>query len=358
MAIQGSQLVTRIQSMVQVNGREKHKEFSMQFGSLIRREHSGLNLGSEADLLFDVFRKCRRDETSSPQASNLQSGAFVDGVEETLWRETRQGWGVVDKNQLALLYAKTRASFESILTDFNSSRSRATHVLALFRPFQDRYFQEWVLSVSPYPKTKIEQKISRLRESFVSDKIELSIWANEVFELFQESAVFYPETQEIIQKDPNRKGSLPLGMISSQSVRVYGQQWRLWIREYENEILASQETTSGSIKIEANDLGAAPQALIEVLPEQRLAEHVAIEIEVSPDGDDSLLARKSWNQRENAELTVKNWVTATGQLWSVHESRCKAVIKSWTGDATSEMSVKAQDFETLAGMVESYIKNL
>jgi hypothetical protein len=358
MAIQGSQLVTRIQSMVQVNGREKHKEFSVQFGSFIRREHSGLNLESEADLLFDVFRKCRRDETSSPQASNLQSGASVDGVEETLWRETRQGWGVVDKNQLALLYAKTRVSFESILTDFNSSRSRATHVLALFRPFQDRYFHEWVTSVSPYPKTKLEQKISRLRASFVSDKIELSIWANEVFELFQESAVFYPETQEIIQKDPNRKGSLPLGMISSQSVRVYGQQWRLWIREYENDILASQESASESIKIEANDLSGAPQAPIEVLHDPRLAEHIAIEVEVSPDGDDSLVAKKSWNQKENAELTVKNWVTATGQLWSVQDSQCKAVIKSWTGVANSEMSVKAQDFGTLAGMVESYIKNL
>jgi hypothetical protein len=344
--------------MVQVNGREKHKEFSVQFGSLIRRQHSGLNLESEADLLFDVFRKCRRDETSPPQPSNLQSGASIDGAEETLWRETRQGWGVVDKNQLVLLYAETRASFESILTDFNSSRSRATHVLALFRPFQDRYFHEWVASVSPYPKTYLEQKISHLRETFVSDKIELSIWANEVFELFQESAVFYPETQEIIQKDPNRKGSLPLGMISSQSVRIYGQQWRLWIREFENDILSSQETTIGSIKIEATDRGGTLLTPIEILPEPRFAEHVAIEIEISPDVDDSLVAKKSWNQIENAELTAKNWVISTGRLWSVQESRCKAAIKSWTGDANSEMSVKAQDFETLAGMVESYIKNL
>jgi hypothetical protein len=292
------------------------------------------------------------------QPATLQSGTSIDGVEETLWRETKQGWGVVDKGQLAVLYAKTRDSFESILTDFNSSRSRATHVLALFRPFQDRYFHEWVSSVSPYPKTNLEQKISHLREYIVNDKIELSIWANEVFELFQESAVFYPETQSIIQKDPNRKGSLPLGMISSQSVRIYGQQWRLWIREFENEILASQENSGRDNKIESNDQVRASGAPIAILPEPRSSETAAIEIEISPDGDDSLVARKSWNQRETAELRAKSWVTTTGLLWSVQESHCKAVIKSWTGDANSEMSLKAKDFEALANMVESYIKNL
>jgi hypothetical protein len=244
MTIQGSQLIARIQSMVQVNGRDKHKQFSLQFGSLIRREYPALNLDAEADLLFDVFRKCRRDESTSQQGPRLQTGTSIDGVEEALWRETKQGWGTIDKNQLALLYAKTKTSFESILTDFNSSRSRATHVLALFRPFQDRYFLEWVRSVTPYQKTNLEQRIIYLKNSYVNDKIELSIWANDVFELFQESAVFYPEKQEIIQKDPNRKGSLPLGMISSQSVRIYGQQWRLWIREFENEILALPEAVN------------------------------------------------------------------------------------------------------------------
>jgi len=340
--------------MVQVYGRERHKFFANELGSLVRQDYTFLNLGEEADQLFDIFRKCRRDESAGGNASLGTPPNLSDGLADSLWQESRNGWGKVDKTSLARLYSDTKAPFESILTEFNSSRSRATHVLALFRPFQERYFDEWVSSVHPYPRHNFELRIVEIREFLVHDKIELAIWAAEVFELFKSAAVFYPENQEIIRKDPNRKGILPLGMISSQSVRIYGQQWRLWIREFEDAILKTADRSMGS------SIPRMPDDISEksAQSERFESKENGVEIRISPVGDESLTAKRSWIQIGEAAAGVRNWIRATARVWSIADSPCRAMIRTTEGAATSEISIKAESFEALAELLERYITNL
>lgn len=359
MPTNGNHLITRIQSMVRVHGRERHKQFAAEFGSVIRRQPIAEKLGDHSDLLFDIFRKCRRDEVSFAQTPELNPG--IDSAEDTLWRESREGWGSIGKQELAALYDQTRSEFEAILTEFNGARSRATHVLAIFRPFQERYFSEWVNSIKPYTKEKFEAKITEIRETVVRDKVELAIWANDIFELFQEAAVFYPEKQQIIQKDPNRKGNLPLGMISARSVRIYGQQWRLWVREFEDEILASSEPTSPSARAQDSLSTIATRSSTKFMrienPVENSINTVSVEVEISPDSDNSLSARRSWTDKQQAIQDVIEWVETTGALWDQTSLPCRASVKLMGSSAETELSLKAADFPSLGALIQRFAKS-
>ena len=355
MSVDGSGLIVKIQSMVKVQGRELHRQLGREFASLaeaeLRSEDAG-SLGSELSLIFDVFRKCRREESSVNWAQNEGELDAGDLLKELIWKETKGGWGKINREQLYSLYIKTNSSLDAILSEFNSSRSRATHVLALFRPFQDRYLSEWSTSVSPYPREQLDSKIASLRGAVINDKIALAIWAEEVFDLFQEAAVFYPERQVIVQKSPEREGKLPLGMISSQSLRIYGQQWRLWIREYENQVLSFQNGEKDNeagvpLQItmpEASDLG----------PESQLVgtQSAYFEIELIPGSDESLSAKRTWDDKASAELQLADWIESIGLIWNQLDLPCKARIRASRGINVSELSVKAKNFADMASLAK------
>ncbi len=352
----GSKLIAKIQSMVKVQGRELHRKFCQEFASLAESQFKSGDLGVETNLLFDIFRKCRREESSLEWGQNRREPDAGDLVKDLLWRETKGGWGRIPKDELYALYIDSRGDFESVLSEFNSSRSRATHVLALFRPFQDRYLSQWATSVSPYPRDVLESRIASIRGTVVHDKIELAIWAEEVFGLFQEAAVFYPEKQVIIQKNPEREGKLPLGMISSQSLRIYGQQWRLWIREFENQIMSTQDKDDKLGESIRSQLARNEEIHFTQGTPKGDSQGKDFEIEIFPELDETLKAKRTWDDKESAILQLADWIQSIGAIWNVEKMPCRARIRARNGSNVSELSVKALNFAEMSSVTTKVIE--
>ena len=360
MPIRGSELVQRLQTMVQVASRAKHRSINEQFGLEIVEDLKSFGLQAQASEAFDFFRKWRRDDTSMKKMEEAYlSGGDVLEPSKAVEREGRDPWLRIPLMQLTELFEKRRGSFDFFVSEFNNMKSKATHVTAVFRPFQDRYVIEWSNYLDTYPTDQVRKKINDLNSEVIGDKVELHIWAASVYDLFKFAAVYSPAFEqkessiglERIQK------RLPQGMISSTSERIYGQQWRLWLRENEDEIsqflFQVQETF---VDLDQNIPAIRTAELsISAEPDRHLPlDEISIQVTVL--GAPELTATQSWVNGDYSDSDLSEWLGLLQDAWALDKELVQITLRFKSNLKSSELTLRPSEISDAVTAVSAVIK--
>lgn len=367
MPIRGSELVQRLQTMVKVSTRERHRAISEQFGAAITQDLSRFGIEHLANEAFDFFRKWRRDELSMKKLEDAHSEGLVNS--ESQWvidREARDSWLRIPLVQLEELFESRRPAFEFYVSEFNIIKSKATHVTAVFRPFQERYLSEWRSYLDSYPADKVMMLRDRLNFEQIGDKVELHIWADSVYELFKLAAVYNPdyEHKSLSPDGARNQKRLPQGMISSTSERIYGQQWRLWLRENEDEIskfLSQLQEESVDPALIATDHLAAVDLDQDVPMGAQIKKSGSsngISIEVTVSGSPELNALQNWVNGEYSEEALERWLTLLQSAWSLDGELVHVALKFQSESNSSEMTLRPVEISKVTSSVSKVIELL
>ncbi len=347
MPIRGSELVQRLQTMVQVSTRERHRAINEQFALEIIEDLRPFGLQDQADEAFDFFRKWRRDGMSMKKmeeaygASEMSVQARREGE-----REGRDPWLRIPLYKLIEIFENRRESFDFFVSEFNNIKSKSTHVTAVFRPFKEKYLDEWSRHFDSYPLDKVQRMTTELNTEVVSDKVELHIWATSVYELFKLAAVYNPAYEQKASWLGSEKSErrLPQGMISSTSERIYGQQWRLWLRENEEEI--SQYLFQA--QVETPDLNQGSMALRTI--EAPLGPEVAkseqadeLSIQVSVLDAPELTSTQTWVNSDYTNSELRDWLDLLGKAWGLEKELVQITLKFSSSMKSSELSLRPSE---------------
>lgn len=360
MAIRGSELVQRLQTMVQVATRERHRTISEQFATKILEDLRPFGLQDQASDAFDYLRKWRRDGVSMKKMEeayhlNEMSSEATREVD----RDARDPWLRVPLHQLMGLFENHRESFDFYLSEFNNIKSKSTHVTAVFRPFKDRYVHEWSRYFDTYPVSRVEKMISDLNSEEIGDKVELNIWASSVYELFKLAAVYNPDYEQKASRLDSEKSQkrLPQGMISSTSERIYGQQWRLWLRENEEEISAylfQAQVDNVDLNQDFMSLKTHNAQLDVESPRPEPMDEISIQVSVldSP----GLNSTQTWLDRDYTNAELKDWLDLLDKAWGLDGELVQVTLKFRSNLKSSELSLRPTEISQAHVIVSEVIR--
>ena len=360
MPIRGSELVQRLQTMVQVASRAKHRSINEQFGLEISEDLKPFGLQAQASEAFDFFRKWRRDDTSMKKMEEAYlSGGDAFELSKAVEREGRDPWLRVPLLQLTELFEKRRGSFDFFVSEFNNMKSKATHVTAVFRPFQDRYVNEWSNYLDTYPTDQVRRKINDLNSEVIGDKVELYIWAASVYDLFKFAAVYSPafEQKESSNGLERIQKRLPQGMISSTSERIYGQQWRLWLRENEDEIsqfLFQLQETFVDLDQDIPEIRTAELSMSSEPDRHSPLDEISIQVTVL--GAPELSATQSWANGDYSESDLRDWLGLLEDAWAVDRELVQITLRFKSNFRSSELTLRPSELSDAASMIRRVIK--
>lgn len=331
MAISGSDLITRLQNMVKIEQHRRQRAFASNFGNAVRARMEELGRGELAGEAFDEIRKWKRDENLLRQD--------VANVGEKARRNMPHA---IPEEVLRILYQEYVDLFERLQSELNSLRSKTTHVSAVFRPFRQKYFDEWADAVVDFRKSQLMDRAEELRARQITDHISFQIWADDLYSLFRDSAVFNPTEMTLKPSSGSAterdRIALPMGMIRSGSERIYGQQWRLWIRENLEEIAEYIESTSEDSRARVtaivNSISASRdqrptnKPKVEMLSEgTHEPEPKRIELEVALQSDPTLSAKQLWETKELALEGLGDFLETLQDAWSAEDEPVRCTIK-------------------------------
>lgn len=355
MAINGSDLLARLQSMVKVEQQRKQRAFASTFGNVVRARMFELGRGELAGEAFDEIRKWKRDEQLIRNE--------VPNVGEKARRNMPHA---IPEETLRIVYNENIDLFETLQSELNSLRSKTTHVSAVFRPFKPKYFDVWADAVQDFPKFKLLDKAGDLHIRPVTDLISFKIWADDVYSLFSESAVYDPTVMSLKNADTGaNRIPLPMGMIRKGSERIYGQQWRLWIRENQEEIAEYIESTPPESRRKVEAISTST-SMAEYLGRQNTdvneletpslpykPGHVSeIELVVAPINDASLAASQTWSSRAAAIEAIGEFIDALRDAWGLDHEQVRCTFKFGNG----VVPVKPLTLSEAAGFLKGFLE--
>jgi len=359
-AIRGSELVQRLQTMVQVATRERHRTINEQFAAEITEDLRPFGLTDHASDAFDYLRKWRRDGISMKKMeeayrlNEMSREAPREGD-----REGRDPWLRIPFYKLTELFENHKESFDFYLSEFNNVKSKSTHVTAVFRPFKERYVQEWSRYFDAYPIDRVEKMISDLNSEEIGDKVELHIWASSVYELFKLAAVYnpaYEQKQSWLDSEKAQK-RLPQGMISSTSERIYGQQWRLWLRENEEEIsedLFQAQVDTVDLNQDVMSLKAYSAPLDLESPRPEPLDEISIQVTVldSP----GLTSTQTWSDSDYTKAELKDWLDLLDHAWGLDSELVQITLKFKSNVKSSELTLRPTELSQAHQTVSDVIR--
>ena len=355
MAIRGSELVQRLQTMVQVATRERHRAINEQFAAVIVEDLRPFGLHDQSNDAFDYFRKWRRDGISMKKMEEAYHlNEMSREAPKEVDRDGRDPWLRIPLNKLMELFERHKESFDFYVSEFNNIKSKSTHVSAVFRPFKDRYVEEWSRYFDSYPIDRVEKTILDLNSEFIGDKVELHIWASSVYEVFKLAAVYNPTYEQkasLLDLDKSQK-RLPQGMISSTSERIYGQQWRLWLRENEEEISAhlfQAQLETPDLNQDVINLQTIHAPTDVESPGPELMDELSIGISVmdSP----GLTATQTWLGSDYTNAELKDWLELLGKAWGLDGELVQITIKFKSNPKSSELTLRPTEISQAHAIV-------
>ncbi len=368
MPIRGLELVQRLQTMVQVASRAKHRTISEQFGSEIIEDLRPFGLETHAGEAFDFFRKWRRDDISMKKMEEAYlAGSESFEILKTVERDGRDPWLRIPLAELTELFDRRRGSFDFYVSEFNNMKSKATHVSAVFRPFQDRFVNEWSNHLDTYPLGQVRRKIGDLNSELIGDKVELHIWAAGVYDLFKFAAVYNPafEHKQLSEGFEKIQKRLPQGMISSTSERIYGQQWRLWLRENEDEIsqflfqvqetLVDLDQNVTSIRIPEISVNRIPEVSNNSEPDRHV-QLDEISVQVTVLGAPELTSTQNWVNGDYSDVDLRDWIGLLQDAWALDKELVQITLRFRSDLKSSELTLRPSEISDSVTAVSAVIK--
>lgn len=386
MAIQGLELLARIQSIVNLQTRAEGRQLSGAMSDAVRADLEAHGAARQADDIFDTMRRARRDfrnlrnQDRRTQSPELDHATYDDTFIEFLYT-LLSTWGDFTEEQVREFYSKHQDLFEELLRRLNHSRSKAAHILAVLRPFKEKYISGWEKSLDLFPAEKIRKEAARLEQALISTDVELETWLESVYELFVSAAVFKGElTREFKQVDGVRRvktASVPMGMISESSERIYRQRWNNWRVENELEL---QKLVNGDRRTDAfalsSDFGLSSSFMMTPRSNRNISflgqadasesispsrtntsESAQVHLTVSSSTNSTLSAERTWLSEDSAALELVAWLGMLEMLWGEDAQEVAVVLEFVSNSGKSRLPLPPVDIEKAKSKLPEVIKD-
>jgi hypothetical protein len=339
-----------------------------------------------ADMIFDMMRRTRRDFRNIQSVFKRDSDPARDhmevrsGIESVLY-ETLSILGDFTREDVNEFYANHEDFFEELLRELNQSRSKATHILAVFRPFKEKYVASWAKELDLYPADAIRARAKALEDATLLNPLDLDTWVNQVYSLFEDASVFKGKfAEEIKQNEDARRARarhVPLGMISESSERIYRQRWLNWYNENEKElsalVLGERGMTQGnwSEVLKSTSFNSTHMPSMNFSAPQMQssisAEAVAMATADSPQGqitlnvhstsNSKLKGQRTWLNEDLALGELELWLGMLDALWQEHAREVSIEVKFVTSTGDSEFTLPAMSVPAATKALPQVIKS-
>jgi hypothetical protein len=390
MPIQGTELIARIQSLVNLQTRSEGRRLGSAMAERVLPDLEKHGAARHADIIFDMLRRTRRDFRNIQSVFKRDSDPARDhmevrsGIESVLY-ETLSVLGDFTKEDVKEFYSKHEDFFEELLRELNQSRSKATHILAVFRPFKEKYVASWAKELDHYPAEEIRARAQALEGVAIMNPFDLDIWVNQVYELFEDSSVFKGKLAEEVKYNEGagrlRARHVPFGMISESSERIYRQRWLNWYNENEKELSAlvlgergmTQNNWGDVLKLGGFNSTHMPSSFHMSTPlvqNPTNADSAPIAAAASPAtqgqitlsvqsvSSAKLKGQRTWLNEDLALGELELWLGMLDGLWQEHAREVSIEVKFVTATGDSEVTLPAMNvasaMKTLPQVIKSY----
>jgi hypothetical protein len=374
MNISGRELIARLQWLIAKQARLEEAEVGRAMVTLVTPELQKHGAESHAEEVFDLFRRARREALSmrsrrDESEANAPGGTPGSGRTLQTISMEMMNWGNFNPESITRFYVAFREAFEELLRSFNKSRSRRSHLTAIFRPFSDRYVDAWDRYLDNYPTSEIRLEASRLLDQVVT-KENLDDWGNRVFSLFVRSAVYSPDMNRKQREDVGEINRIPiqLGLIKLNSVEIYRGRWNelfaLNRKEIESGLSGAElepwrhlqsHSSNGNF---ASTIGGSEGFSQHAIIQDRSNVLSGVSVVLSLTENQSINAQRSWASQDLASSDIIGWLDMLKTLWASagNSVTAKVMFSSSTGD--SEVTVPPLTFsaasELLPQLINSY----
>jgi hypothetical protein len=373
MNISGRELIARLQWLIATQSRLDETEVARAMVNLVSPELQKHDAESHAEEVFDLFRRARREALSMRSRINEVEASAPGGTPssgrtlQTISMEM-MNWGTFNSESIARFYVAFREAFEELLRSFNKSRSRRSHLTAIFRPFSDRYVNAWDRYLDNYPTSEIRLEASKLLDQVVT-KENLDDWSHRVFSLFVRAAVYSPEMNRKQRDDDGAINRIPiqLGLIKQNSVEIYKGRWNelfaLNRKEIESGLsgaelepwrnLQSHSSNGNFASNYVSSEGFGQYAIIE--DKSNLVTTVSVILSITD--NQNINAQRSWTSIDMASSEISGWLTMLQTLWASagNSVTAKVMFSSPAGD--SEATVPPLTFSEANELLPQLVKN-
>ena len=381
MSITGRELITRIQSLVNVQTRAETRSIADEMAERVLPDLAQHGAARFAENLFEFWRRVRRDQFTLLGRERLEQPAESAHVKSTefmidVFEAAMTGWGDFDRHKVRDFYLTHLDFFEDQLRRFNQARSKATNILAVFRPFKDKYLSSWTKTLDMYPGDQVQTRATELESRTIETPEQLDAWMNDLYALFADAAVFksaYAIELKVSDNTSRRLKikSVPFGMISEASERIYRQRWANWFAENERELqllVQGERKTSGLSDIPRqyftsyqpglmNSNGPLDLNAMSSNHGQLPTIGTQVTLQVTSVANDALTAQRVWTTETIAAEEIGAWLTVLSTLWQVAGPDVVASLKFVNSGGESELNLPSMSFTDVKTMLPNLIKD-
>lgn len=373
MSISGRELIARIQGLIAQQARIEEREISGTMAASVNSELRIHGAEQHADEVFDLFRRARRDGFSMRsrirENGEIQAGGNL-AFERALQTVSLEmsSWGNLDPEYITKFYLEFHEAFEDLQSAFNKSRSRRSHLTAVFRPFKDRNVSTWDRYLDNYPTNEVRLEAAKLEDEVVTSET-LDDWLDRVFRLFVTAGVYRAEMNQkhIVGDGTSNRMPIQIGMINQNSLEIYRGRWNEWRTFNRNEIeaLLSPSEFNRWPVLESRTIRrnfVAPNDSYKGLGAENFARgseitKSSVSVVISILENETINAKRSWVSNDSAASEIGSWLTMLQTLWGkVGDSvTARITFKSSAGD--SEVTVPPSTFGEASMLLAQLIKN-
>jgi len=373
MSISGRELIARIQGLIAHQARLEERDISRTMAASVDTELRKYGAEQYADEVFDLFRRARRDgfsmRTRIRESGEIQPGGnpAYERALQTVSLEMAS-WGNFDSESITKFYLEFHEAFEDLQSAFNKSRSRRSHLTAIFRPFKDRNVSTWHRFLDNYPTNEVRLEASKLQGEDVTTET-LDDWLDRVFRLFVMAGVYRAEMNQkhVVGDGSSNRMPVQIGMINQNSLEIYRGRWNEWRTFNRNEIEALLSPTEfnhwpvlESRSIRRNFV--APNDSYKGLSAENFARGSeittsSVSVVISILENEAINAKRSWVSNDSASSEIGPWLTMLQTLWgNVGDTvTARITFKSSAGD--SEVTLPPSSFGEASKLLPQLIKN-
>jgi hypothetical protein len=373
MSISGHELIARLQGLIANQSRNEEREYGRTMAKLVMPKLQAHSAEQHADEVFDLFRRARRDALSvrsrreGLEVARSSSEVAFERTIQTISNEM-MAWGNFDSESITRFYLESLDAFEELQRDFNKTRSRRSHLSAIFRPFRERYVSTWDRYLDTYPTEQVRAESSRIQDEVVT-LTNLDQWAARVFDLFVLATVYSPEMnrKQHVDDAPSARMPVQLGLINQNSVEIYRGRWKEFLTLNRNEIeaeLSSQEpsqrlsmasSATGS-NFDANYLSNDGFSYSSYA-RGNSSPTPTVNVVVSLSENESVNAQRSWVSNETASSEIGMWLAMLQALWATAGTTVTSKVKFSSAAGDSEVTVPSLEFDAAATLLPQLIRN-
>jgi hypothetical protein len=369
MSITGEQLLAAVQHLTELDARAEAASLAMELGDEARERMAAIGIPERSPELFQLFRVSDLRSTQRLKDREKQESFPAFDV----FAKRLSAWGVSDLALAKALFEEFFPTYERLRSQLFKSRSMATHVTAVLRPFRLKYVELWKESnVNGINFDFLEKRTHELSSQVVSSRDELTIWQKRVYALFSETAVVRKTAQaRMADSKPEAEHKRPLGTISEPSEKIYEHQWRNWFLANSDRLLKTdlseipplrQDAVYRSAPLrrhaEGRDAGAVWRYVNQDNAYSKAARpdsETQVNITIASATNVDLKSEWAGTLQPTARSQVREWLDDTNMFWGSDSVAVTGSVSFGIGETKSTHELPAMSLEKFTDLVCSSI---